>query len=273
MPFSLISVIVLTYNTRDLVLQCVAGFYAHAVASGWQILVVDNGSTDDTAWAVKERFPTIELIRSERNLGFAAGNNLGLRRATGHVVVLMNSDIITTADTIAEMAEALLSQPDIGALSPRLLTPDGKPQPFAFGDDPTLGYLLRRGLKTLLGLGSMHPWDVAYPVIVDWVSGACMLVRREAIEQVGLLDERFFLYFEDNDWCLRMRRAGWRIVYDPRFEVAHVGGASLPQRHQAASFYYQSLIRFYEKHYGLVRTLILKMLLPIYRALAHGHVQ
>ncbi len=260
-----ISIIVLTHNTCHLVLHCLERFYESALSLNWQVIVVDNGSTDGTGQAVAERFPQVALLRSERNLGFAGGNNLGLRRAKGRTIILMNSDVLAKPEVLAAAADALWAQQNIGVLSPRLLTPDGKPQPFAFGKDPTLGYLLLRGLKTILGLGPMHRWDVEHPVEVDWVSGACMLVRQEAVEQVGLLDERFFLYFEDNDWCLRMRRAGWSVVYDPRFTVVHLGGASLPKRHIANQLYYQSLVKFYEKHYGPVKTGMLRLFLMIYR--------
>lgn len=262
-----LSIVVLTYNTCDLVLRCLAEFYDRALALGWQMIVVDNGSTDDTAHAVPKEFPAVELIRAERNLGFAGGNNLGLRRAGGRVIILMNGDVLASADTLAAAADALLAQPDTGVLSPRLVTPNGMPQSFAFGRDPTLGYLLLRGLKAVLGLGPMHRWDIEHPIEVDWVSGACMLVRREVVEQVGLLDERFFLYFEDNDWCLRVRRAGWRVVYDPRFSVVHFGGASLPERYMANQAYYQSLVKFYQKHYGPLATGLMRIFLAIYRAL------
>jgi GT2 family glycosyltransferase len=264
-PF--LTIVVLTYNTRDLVLRCLENFYSLAIRWGWQIIVVDNGSTDGTDQAVTEKFPAVELIRSERNLGFAAGINLGLQRAVGQVIVLMNSDVLTSAETLKAAAEALLAQPGVGALSPLLRAPDGKPQAFAFGKDQSPGYLLMRGLKALLGLGPMHHWDVKGPLEVDWVSGACMLVRLEVIQQVGPLDERFFLYFEDNDWCLRMRKSGWRVLYDPRFEVIHLGGTSLPQRYQASQIYHQSLIQFTAKHYGPLKAEVVRILLSGYRAL------
>lgn len=263
----LLTVIVLTYNTRNLVVQCLKGFYEHGIASGWQIIVVDNGSTDGTASVVVEQFPKVRLIRSERNLGFAGGMNLGLKEATGQIIVLMNSDVLASAETLQDAAKSLLAQPEVGALSPLLRTPDGKPQAFAFGKDQSPWYLFRRGLKALLGLGPIHQWDVDQPLEVDWVSGACMLVRREVVDQVGWLDEQFFLYFEDNDWCLRMRKEGWRILYDSRFEVIHLGGASLPQRDQAHRIYYQSLIRFTAKHYGPFKAGIVRALLAGYRFL------
>ncbi len=262
-----LSIVIVAYNTRDLVLQCLSGLYAPAQARGWQIIVVDNGSGDGTWHAVSERFPEVELVRSEQNLGFAAGANLGLRRARGRVIVLMNGDVQVSASALEGAAGALLSQPEVGALSPMLRTPDGRPQPFAFGDDQTPGYLLRRGLRALLGRGPMHRWAVEEPIEVAWVSGACMLVRREVVEQVGLLDEGFFLYFEDNDWCLRMRKAGWRIVYDPHFAVVHVGGASAPDRRQAHEAYDRSLVRFTFKHYGPIAACGVWILRKAYRLL------
>ncbi len=189
-PF--LSLVILTYNTRDLVVQCLERLYEQAVSWGWQIIVVDNGSTDDTSGVITAKFPAVELIWSEKNLGFAGGMNLGLHVATGRVIVLMNSDVLASAETLRDAAEALLSQEKGGALSPLLRMPDGRPQPFAFGKDQSPWYLLARGLKALLGLGPMHRWDVRQPIEVDWVSGACMLVRCEVVEQVGLLDERFF---------------------------------------------------------------------------------
>jgi len=265
LPF--LTIVVLTHNTCNLVVQCLENFYNQAVRLGWQVIVADNGSVDGTAHTITRKFPAVELIRSEQNLGFAGGINLGLRQAVGQVIVLMNSDVLASAETLEAAARALLAQPGVGALSPLLRTPDGEPQPFAFGEDQSPGYLLRRGLRAILGLGPMHQWNVEHPIEVDWVSGACMLVRRDVVDQVGLLDERFFLYFEDNDWCLRMRKAGWRIVYDPRFEVLHLGGASLPQRHRATPIYYQGLLRFTAKHYGAWKAGVVWILLSGYRVL------
>jgi len=105
-----------------------------------------------------------------------------------------------------------------------LRTANGEDQAFAYGDDPTLTYLLRRGSRALLRREPLHGWDVDQPIETQWVSGACVAVRREVIEQVGLLDERFQLYFEDNDWCWRIRQTGWKVIYDPRFTVTHLGG-------------------------------------------------
>jgi len=265
------SVIVLTYNNRGLIEACLASFCSALLATSWEIIVVDNGSTDGTAKIVQTEWPEVQVIRSDRNRGFAGGNNLGLRSAHGRVVILLNSDVIITAPTLQALAERLLSQPEAGVLSPGLLTADGRPQAFAFGGDPTLSYLARRSLRALLGLGPLHNWNIQQPIETDWVSAACLCVRREILEQAGLLDERFFLYFEDNDWCLRIRQAGWKIVYEPRLTAIHIGGASQPHRQIANRIYRQSLIAFYTKHYGLLNTILVRLLLIPYTLLIGIH--
>ncbi len=264
------SIIILNYNTRALTMQCLASFASALNQRGWQIIVVDNGSSDGSAEALQAEFPFAEIIRSERNLGFAGGNNLGLRRSGGQVVFLMNSDVLAAADTLQALAHQFVVKPEAGVISAGLRTSSGEAQAFAYGDDPTLAYLLRRGCRALLRRGPLHRWDIDQPIETQWVSGACVAVRREIIQQVGLLDERFQLYFEDNDWCLRIRQAGWKVIYDPRFTVTHLGGQSQPQRQVANQLYYQSMIRFYAKHYGAFNTLLLRLALAPYQLLIAG---
>ena len=262
-----LTVVVLTHNTCQVTLRCLSSYYAGLISASAQIIVVDNASADGTADAIAAQFPDVELVRSEINVGYSGGNNMGLRRARGHSVILLNSDVIAPADSLINMCQELHRQKNIGLLSPRLLAPDGKPQSFAFGADPSIGYMLKRGARYLLRMGSMHDWTVNHPMEVDWVSGACLCVRREALEQVGLLDERFFMYFEDNDCCLRMRQAGWKVIYDPRFEVTHLGGASQPKRRISGDIYYASMLTFYCKHYSLPAVIILQMALQGYKLL------
>jgi N-acetylglucosaminyl-diphospho-decaprenol L-rhamnosyltransferase len=263
----LASIIVLNYNTRELTRQCIASFAPALQQRGWQIIIVDNGSSDGSVEALQAHFPFAEIIRSEFNVGFAGGNNLGLRRAEGTVTLLMNSDVVAAADTLQALAYQFEVRPDAGVISAGLRTVSGEAQAFAYGDDPTLTYLVRRGSRALVRRKPLHRWDVDQPIETEWVSGACMAVRREAIAQVGLLDERFPLYFEDNDWCLRIRQAGWKVIYDPRFTVTHLGGQSQPQRRVANQLYYQSMIKFYAKHYGVAKTVLLKCLLAPYQML------
>ncbi len=254
---TLCSVIVLTYNTCDLTLQCLEQFAEDALLAGWQVLLVDNASTDGTITEVAAHFPQVEIIAAGQNLGFAGGNNLGLTHARGEFVFLLNSDVLVRQAALAYLASYLASNPAVGAISPRLLTARGQPQAFAFGGDPSIIYLLQRGGRRLLGLGPLHDWAIDHPITVDWVSGACLGVRRTTIEQVGALDANYFLYFEDNDWCLRMRAAGWQIVYNPTVSAVHLGGQSQPGQATSDAHYRKSLRRFYDKHYGVLKRSLL----------------
>lgn len=261
------TIIVLNYNTRELLLDCLNGFAREVVEEDWQVVVVDNGSSDGSAGAVQAAFPSVELVRSDRNVGFAAGNNLGLQQARGAALMLLNTDVIVTGTQLNELVTYLEIHPDVGAVSAGLRTRDGEPQAFAYGDDPSLGYILRRGARRLLGRKPLHDWHVAEPIDTDWVSGACLAVRASVYRRIGGLDEQFFLYFEDVDWCRRIRHAGWRIVYNPEVQVIHLGGRSQPERAVANRLYETSLLKFYAKHYGVLARAALKALLPVYRLL------
>jgi len=268
-PLAPVTVVILAYNTPDLLVQCLQGFCDSCRAMGWQIIVVDNGSKEEIRAVIDQRFDGVDVIRSERNLGFAGGNNIGLRKANGEFVILMNSDVIAQAGILVSLVEAIRADPRIGAMSPGLLTAEGKPQAFAFGSQVTPGYLIRRAIRRLLGLGSVHDWAIQKPIDVGWVSAACICVRRKTIEEVGDFDERFPLYFEDTDWGLRMRAAGWRVVYNSLLRVTHLGGASQTRGPATRKdLYYRSLLLFCEKHYGASWKLVVRTLLTLYRMLA-----
>jgi GT2 family glycosyltransferase len=261
------SVVVLSYNTRDLTLACLARFVPDLSPAGWQIIVVDNASADGTVAAVRRAFPGVEVIAAAANRGYAAGNNLGLTAARGEVIILLNSDVIVTPATLTALVDRLAQQPDVGAISAGLRTPSGAAQAHAFGRDPTLGVLLRRNLARLWGRREPEQWDVDHPITVDWVSGACLAVHAAAITQAGLLDERFFLYFEDVDWCRRLRAAGWRVVYDPTVTVTHLGGASQTQTIGGSPHYNRSLIAYTRKHHGALQAALTAGLLAVYALL------
>ena len=256
-------VLIVSWNTRDLLRDCLQSLQPGAHPD-WDVLVVDNASADDSVAMVRSTFPTVRLIENAVNVGYARANNQGLRTSTAPYALLLNSDTRATPEAIEELVAFLDAHPDAGAVSPRLLRADGTAQPFAFGGDPTLGYLLRRGARRLLSGRYLHDWAIAETRCVDWVSGACLLVRRTAIEQVGMLDENFFMYFEDNDWCLRLRRAGWKTYYHPAAAIVHLGGQSLARNPQAQSAYETSLRYFYRKHYGPLAGFALRLLLPLY---------
>jgi len=264
-----LSVIIVTWNVRELALACLRALpealtpaptgAAQTSPLPHEIIVVDNASTDGTAGLLRSDYPHVQLLENSENLGFARANNRALALARGRYVVLLNADTEPRPGSLAAMIRFMDAHARCGAASPRLVRPDGAPQPYAFGKDPSPLYLLCRALAHRRGT-YLHDWAVREPVQVDWVSGACLVARRETVAQVGGLDERIFMYFEDNDWCRRMRAAGWEVWYNPGAEVKHIGGASLGQNPHARAAYYESLVYFYRKHYGRLPAAILRRL-------------
>ena len=257
-----LSVIVVTWNVRELARECLAALPAATEGISAEVIVVDNASTDGTADMVASEFPQALVLRNDANLGFARANNRGMERAQGRYFILLNSDTLPPPGSLAAMVAFMDAHPRAGAASPRLIRPDGSPQPYAFGDDHSPVYLLRRAFAHLTKR-YLHDWSVSEPVQTEWVSGACLVARREAVEQVGGLDERIFMYFEDNDWCRRMRLAGWEVWYNPVADILHIGGASLNQNPRARAAYYESLAYFYRKHYGWVAGAVMGLMVKV----------
>ena len=264
-----LSVIIVSWNTKALLHNCLRSLFA---AEGYipETIVVDNASTDGSSEMVVREFPQVQLIRNSANMGFSAASNQGIHASTRRYVLLLNSDTVVPEGVLEKLTSFIDDHPKAGACGPRLVRPDGTPQPYAFGSNPTPGYLLARGLNRQLLHRYPHDWATDAIQEVDWVSGACLMVRREVIDQVGLLDEHFFMYFEDNDWCLRIRKAGWKVYYNPKVEIVHLGGQSLAQNPEAQKVYYHSLDYFYRKHYGSVLWLMLQVMLPLYRQLTQA---
>ncbi len=256
-----LSVIVVSFNSRDVLRDTLRSALATLGAAGahppaWELFVSDNASSDGSADMVEREFPSVRLLRNPQNLGFSYGNNQALRLCRGRHVLLLNSDTLPARGLFDGLVDFLDTHPEAGACSPRLVSRDGRPQRFAFGGDPLLPYLLRRLWVRLLFRRDVHDWGTADLQETDWVSGACLAVRREAVQAAGLMDEGFFVYFEDADWCRRIRSAGWKVYYVPALSVVHIGGATLGRSAFSRAQYRQSLRRYRDKHYsGLARWL------------------
>ena len=229
-----LSVVFLSYNTRDLTRQALSSVLAAAEGLEAEIFVVDNASVDGSADMVAEEFPHVKLIRNEANVGFAAGNNVALRQVAGEYALLINTDTIMCRDALHTMVEFLDAHPEAGACGCKILDPDG-----------TLQLDSRRGFPTPLaafckmsGLSRLfpkHPLIAHYHLTyldpeqtaeVEVLSGSCMMVRKAAMDQVGLLDEDYFMYGEDIDWSYRFHQAGWKLYYVPTTEIIHFRGES-----------------------------------------------
>lgn len=228
-----VTVIIVSFNTRDLLRECLRTLFSHLGGVSAQTIVVDNGSKDGSADMVADEFPNVELVRGEANLGFGPANNRGFERATGRYIVLLNSDAFVDSNTLRQSIEYIDAQPDVGLAGGRLVSRDGEWQPSARMFPSLLNEFL-----TISGLSARWPrsrffgrvdrtWaDQSVAADVDWVPGAYSIIRKTVLDEIGLFDERFFLYFEEVDLCRRIKAAGFRVVYWPQIKVVHIGGES-----------------------------------------------
>jgi len=254
-----LSIIIVSWNVRELLRRCLASIYA-----GWpaerplEVIVVDNASSDGSVEMVRREFPQVQLIANQDNRGFTRANNQGIAASRGRYVLLLNPDTEVLDDALTVMVAYMEAHPKVGVVGPKLLYPDGSVQSS------------RRRFPTLatafLESTILHQWFPDNPAArryhvldqpddrvqpVDWVVGACLMVRRQAIEAAGLLDEGFFMYSEELDWCRRIKERGWEVVYLPDARVVHHGGKSSEQVVPARHLHFQrSKVRYFRKHHG-----------------------
>lgn len=250
-----LTIVIVNWNTRQLLLDCLAavpGATAGIIAETW---VVDNGSSDGSVEAVRAQFPTVHIIANQDNRGFATANNQAIRVSSGRHVLLLNSDTIARPESLSRLVRFLDAHPEVGIAGSRLLNADGSLQPSwaMFPSIPTelVGkkVRIRRRYPTVDG-------SLAYST--DWIDGAVLMIRRSILDQVGLMDESYFMYTEEVDWCYRTRRAGWKVCYLPDSEVVHFGGQSSKKAAtRMKAELYLSKLRFFGKHYGPMPTVTL----------------
>jgi GT2 family glycosyltransferase len=254
-----VSVLIASYNTRDLLLQAVAS----TLEPGVETIVVDNASVDGSANAVAAQFPTVRLVRSATNLGFAGGTNRAALSAQGHYLLLLNPDAALTPGALDRLRERLEAQRGAGAVGPALMYPDGRPQSAAFyfpGLNQVLLDLFPVPRLMESPLNGRVQTQAARPI--DHPLGACMLIRRATWEEVGPLDEGYFMYLEEVDWCRRARARGWQTWYEPAARVIHHAGAATRQQPEAMyAQLWRSRLRYYQRYHGpfynrVIRTLV-----------------
>jgi GT2 family glycosyltransferase len=250
-----LSIVIVSYNARAELEACLASLVAHPPSVDHEIVVVDNASMDGTPAALRERWTGVHLIEAGANVGFARANNLGIRQTFGELVLLLNGDTIVPPRAVDALVRVLDQRPDVAVVGPRLVDATGRPE-LSFG--PMIGPFAEIWQKTLVrGLARGIAPIVAYvgretarEHEVDWVSGACLLVRRADAEAAGLLDERYFMYTEDVDFCAAIRARGRTVLFTPAATVVHLRGrsvASAPRATEAA--YRRSQLAFYAKHH------------------------
>ena len=228
-----VTVVVVSWNTRRLLERCLRSVYETAEDLKVEAIVVDNGSTDGSPRMVQEQFPQVRLILNGENAGFARANNQAMAVAQGGRFLLLNSDAVLRPGALQALVDCLEVHPRAGMAGGRLVNPDGTFQA-SFMDFPTLWgeVLLMTKLHRLFRspyFPSRPPEDSRGVREADWIPGACMLVRREVWEQIGGLDEAYFMYSEEVDWCWRARQAGWKVYHTPEAEIVHWGGQSIGQ--------------------------------------------
>ena len=251
-----LSIIIVSYNSRAELDGCLTSLTgAQAPATDHEIVVVDNASADGTPGYLRERWPGIRLIDAGGNRGFAAANNVGIRQTFGELVLLLNPDAVASPGAIDRLVAVLDAHAEVAIVVPRLVDAAGHAE-LSFGRMISPFNELRQKLL-VAGSERRQPVMAAYvewitrrPRLVDWVSGACLLIRRADLEAVGLLDERFFMYTEDVDLCAAVRARGRRVRFEPAAQVMHLRGRSRVTAGSAAdAAYRRSHIAFYEKHH------------------------
>ncbi|MFH1550002.1 MAG: glycosyltransferase family 2 protein [Planctomycetota bacterium] len=257
-----LSAIVVTWNTRDMTLDCLEALHGSIGALGAEIFVVDNGSSDGTVEAVSQRFPSVRLIVNPDNRGFAAANNQAIGASSGRYILLVNSDVIVEKGTPAALVEFMDATPQAGAAGAQLVSRTGKLEHSAAAFPSLATELLNKSLLRVLmpSRYAVGRDQAGSPSQVDSVLGACMIVRRETVESVGAFDEDFFFFLEETDWCRRMRDAGLEIYLVPSARAIHLKGRSKsPFRAEARVEYYRSLYKYFRKHSGPATRLFLRV--------------
>jgi N-acetylglucosaminyl-diphospho-decaprenol L-rhamnosyltransferase len=272
-----VSIVIVNWNTRELLAECLTSLYDTITGFTFDVWVVDNASTDGSVEMVRTVFPSVHLILNADNEGFARASNRAMTLCQGCYILLFNSDAIATPGAIQAMLRLGNAEPGAGIVGAQLLNPDG-----SFQASHTPFPTLWQEFLTLSGLGrllrdrwypSRGPEADKGPQVVEYVGGACLFVRRQAKEEVGGLDEGYFMYAEEVDWCYAMQQAGWQVWYQPEARIIHLGGGSSRQRQtQREADLYRSRVRFFRKHYGATAAFGLKTLiytLTIVKIAAH----
>ncbi|HZB26865.1 MAG TPA: glycosyltransferase family 2 protein [Vicinamibacterales bacterium] len=250
-----LSIVIVSYNARRELAGCLDSLDAHPPGLTAEVVVVDNASPDGSADVVEARGPRVRLIRLARNAGFAAANNVGIRATSGDLILLLNSDTLVGPGSIDTLAARLRAHPTAAAAGPRLVDGDGRAE-LSFG--PMISPFAELRQKVVMALHRREFPPISTRVeratsreqFVDWVSGAALLVRRADAEAVGLLDERFFLYTEDVDFCAALRARGRRILFAPAAVITHLRGRSRASARAAMNAAYRrSQLAFYRKHH------------------------
>ncbi|MCZ7570661.1 MAG: glycosyltransferase family 2 protein [Ardenticatenaceae bacterium] len=256
-----LSIVLVCWNNRDYLEPCLRSLYESDLHYRFDVVAVDNGSTDGSQAMVRERFPRVRLLQNQHNAGLGRASNQGIEATRGRYVLLLNNDTVVNGPSLNAMVEFMESHAEAGAVGGRLLNPDGSFQAGS-ADFSSLRqeYLIATRLGNLVWAGYPCHAHGRRVKSVDWLSSACLLLRRQALAQVGLLDEEYFIYGDEADLQYRLKQAGWKVYYLPNVTTIHYGGRSM-NRWRRRKMVYRGKMLFYQKNYGPFRTVALRALL------------
>jgi N-acetylglucosaminyl-diphospho-decaprenol L-rhamnosyltransferase len=263
-----LSIIIVSWNVRDYLRSCLSSIIDNQGDLLVEVIVVDSGSADGSTQMIRDEYPSLKLVACNDNVGFPRGNNIGLRDATGRFLLLLNPDTEIISDALSQMVAYLEENEEVGVVGGQLLNSDGTVQSSrrrfpsiataAFESTWLQPYAPREMIRQYYA----EDLPLDDPVEVDWLVGACLMTRREVIDEVGLMDEAYFMYSEELDWCRRIREAGWRIVYLPEAQIIHHVGKSSEQAETERHVNFQrAKLRYFRKYHGRLPTALLRMIL------------
>lgn len=260
-----LSIVIVSWNTRKLLEGCLSSIYANPPRDSFEVFVVDNASADGSVEMLRESFPQVQIIENSKNIGFARANNQAIERTKGRYLLLLNPDTEIKADALKVLVKFMDEHPEAGAAGSRLINSDGSiqvscsPAPTLFRELWRLFHLDR---IRPYGVYDMENWGLESPRPVDVLQGACLILRRPALDQVGLLDEGYFMYSEEVDLCYRIKQAGFFLYWVPGARVIHYGAESTKQIAMEMFLHlYQSKILYFRKHHGHIAAWIYKLIL------------
>lgn len=265
-----LSIIILSYNTQEILINCLKSIFSEKVNLKFEVIVVDNASSDGSVEAVKQKFPNVILIKNQENLGYAKGNNQGFKKSKGKYVLFLNSDTLVKGQALKILVDYLESCPNVQAVGPKLLNKDGTIQS-SVGYFPSLSVVFNMLFLEHFGGGKSVRTFFDWEKEADWLMGAALLVRREIFEKIRGFDEQIFMYYDEVEFCFRLKKEGYKIFYYPRAEIIHLWQkSSISGREGPILANYRSLIYFYKKHKSKLDLIILKILLKIKAVTAFG---
>ena len=253
-----LSIIIVSWNVKKVLTNCIGSIEENSASEPFEVIVVDNASSDRTVEFVRNKFPDVVIIANSQNLGFAAANNQGIEKSQGEYILLLNPDTIVHSGSLDVLIEFMDENEDVGICGPQLLNQDGTIQSSARCFPTFRGALYRHTALRFLHIFReeykkwlMKGFDHKSQMDVDQIMGAALMIKRTIIDHIGAMDERFFMYYEEVDLCYKVKQAGWRVVFMPEVAIIHLGGQSsgqIPVKKQMMAI--TSLLKFFRKHRG-----------------------